>query len=146
LGQAGYRKALAQFNGEVSLRKFESILLDAAAGTIYPWSAAVDQDKFILTELLDAVGGVGLLEPACAPASRDHLPVYGGQYDMRLPYDREAFENSSVVDMAAAMARAIRRRGLRRLARNAFARGSEFIQHTFSGVLRRLRHPLSKRV
>jgi glycosyltransferase involved in cell wall biosynthesis len=146
LGQAGYRKALAQFNGEVSLRKFESILLDAAAGTMYPWSAAVDQDKFILTELLDAVGGVGLLEPACTPASRDHLPVYGGQYDMRLPYDREAFENSSVVDMAAAMARAIRRRGLRRLARNAFARGSEFIQHTFSGVLRRLRHTLSKRV
>lgn len=90
--------------------------------------------------------GSGSLSPLVFPVRRDQLPVYGGQYDMRLPYDREAFENSSVVDMAAAMARAIRRRGLRRLARKAFARGNEFIQHTFSGVLRRLRHPLSKRV
>ncbi len=139
LGQAGYRKALAQFNGDVSLRKFESILHDAAA------SSAVDQNKFIFTELLDAVGGVGLLEAAGVPGpNHDNVAVRGGQFDSHLPFDPEAYDNSSVFDMATAMARAIRRRGVRRLARNAILRGTEFIRHRFSRAVRRIRHPSSR--
>ena len=69
MGQAGYRKVLAQFNGDVSLTTFESILHDAAA------SSAVDQDQFILTELLDAVGGVGQCDAPVVGPTDDHAHV-----------------------------------------------------------------------
>ncbi len=140
LGRAGYRKALAQFNGEVSLRKFESILCEAAA------APAADQDKLILTELLDAVGGAAQLEAVSIPGpSGDIAAVSNEPFGMSLPYDRETYENSSVYDMAAAMARAIRRRGVRRLAHNALLRGGEFLRHRCAKVVRRIRQPSLKR-
>jgi glycosyltransferase involved in cell wall biosynthesis len=139
LGEAGYRKALAQFNGQVSLRKFESVLHDAAA------PSAADRDKFILTELLDAVGGVGQLDAGgVSGAAHDNLGR-GGFFDVQSRYDREVYDNFSVFDMAIAMAGAIRRRGFRRLAHNACARGNDFIREGFSKVRKRLGHSTSKR-
>ena len=127
LGQAGYRKALAQFNGDVSLQTFASILHDAAA------SSAVDEDKFILTELLDAVGGVGPFDAVATPAQENPL-VGDAPVGAHLRFDRGTFDNYSVLDMAVAMAGTIRRRGLRRLVRNAYLRATEFIRHPFSRV------------
>ena len=131
LGRAGHRKALARFNGESSLRTFESILCEAAA------TSAVDRDKFILTELLDAVGGIGQLDAAAVPVAPHGRVAL--QFDAQSCYDRETYDNYSVFDMAMAMAGAIRRRGVRRLARNAFSRGTDFIRHRFSKVRARIK-------
>ena len=60
--------------------------------------------------------------------------------NLQLLYDQQMYDNFSVFDMAKAMAGAIRRRGIRRLAHNALVRGSEFIRGRFSRVLRRIGH------
>jgi hypothetical protein len=139
LGQAGYRKALVQFNGDVSLRQFESILQAAAA------TPATDQDGFILTELLEAVGGVGPLDAVGVPVpAREDLSV-GRPCGAGLSYDGGALDDSSICTLAAAMVRAIRKRGIRRLAGNALVRGHEFLRQKCGRVLRRIRHPFAKR-
>jgi glycosyltransferase involved in cell wall biosynthesis len=59
LGKAGYRKVRAEFNGDVSLRRFESILQDATA------QAASNPDMLLVTDLLDSV--VNAVPPGTSP-------------------------------------------------------------------------------